>query len=194
MSLIQEALKRKSEETEKQPITAETPPEPPPSPLSSQPKTHTILLIVLVVLLFLVLLGGAGVYLISRSNSQQISNPSAAVPVSPVPTVPATTPPPAAVATPAIEKEPEPAESIVEPEEAPPEKAKEPEPNPVPTLDWPQLELTGIALGGNRRIAIINGKMLSAGRTIGEVIVRDVGPTEVIVEFRGERRILHVDE
>ncbi len=78
-------------------------------------------------------------------------------------------------------------ETVVEP-------VKKEEPAPEIKQVWPEIKLTGTASSGSQRIAIINGKMLAAGRTINEVIIREVHETEIVVEFQGERRVLHVDE
>ncbi len=59
---------------------------------------------------------------------------------------------------------------------------------------WPKLELTGFASGGGQRMVFINGKMLPAGREIAGVRIVQIGKTEVLVEYKGERRILRVDQ
>jgi hypothetical protein len=198
MSLIQEALKRKSEETEKEP--AGTPPVQTPvspvSPTPSQPKTHTVFLIVLIVLLMFALLGGAGIYLIGRPRSVAIKPPTT-VPETKVvddKTVKETTThedTPTTPVKPLIEKL---TVQQVAPTIKPKEAVQIEESNPIPKLDWPELRVTGIASSGTRRIAIINGKMLSVGRTLGDVIVSEIGQTTVTVELQGECRILYVDE
>jgi hypothetical protein len=196
MSLIQDALKRKAEEAETRPPRDIPEPAAPSSIMTqpAQPKTHTVLLIVLAVLLLLILLAGTAVYLIGGSQSVPVEPAvPAALPQTPPPVAPVSMPAaPAAVPVPAetaVQPEPDPAE---EPAAEP--SVSDPEPVSIPTLDWPELELSGIASSGTHRIAIINGKMLSAGRTLGEVIVREVGKTEVVVEYRGERRTLFINE
>ncbi len=59
---------------------------------------------------------------------------------------------------------------------------------------WPELKLTGFASGGGQRMVFINGKMLGAGREIAGVRIVQIGKTEVLVEYKGERRILRVDQ
>jgi hypothetical protein len=86
-------------------------------------------------------------------------------------------------------------ESIVE--SAAPPLVTEQEADPVQKIKktWPELKLTGIAQGGDRqRVAILNGKMLSAGRRLGEVAIIQVRDSTVIVEYRGERRTLYIGE
>ena len=43
-------------------------------------------------------------------------------------------------------------------------------------------------------MVFINGKMLGAGREIAGVRIVQIGKTEVLVEYKGERRILRVDD
>ncbi|MFA7257507.1 MAG: hypothetical protein WC047_08045, partial [Kiritimatiellales bacterium] len=59
---------------------------------------------------------------------------------------------------------------------------------------WPELTLTGIAQGDNQSLAIINGKMISAGRKLGEVTIVEVHDRSVIVEYGGECRVLYIGE
>lgn len=191
MSLIQDALKRKAEETP-EPVQQETPsvlhesPTAAPEPVG-EPKPLLIILIVLLIAALLVALGGLAFSLLKApAKPVEIPHTKPAEPViekpAEVPALPVTPPPaitpPAPVAVPAVEP------VAVEP------VAVEP---PV-TEAWPELKLTGIASSGSQRIAIINGRMLTVGRRIGEVIVREVRETQAVVEFRGERRTLHVDE
>jgi len=59
---------------------------------------------------------------------------------------------------------------------------------------WPELKLTGFAAGGGQRMVFINGKMLAEGREIDGTRIVQIGQTEVLVEYQGERRILRVDQ
>lgn len=186
MSLIQDALKRKAEEATSQPPRHTPKSEPlPKEKQPAQPKTHTVLLIFLVVLLLLILLAGTAVYLIGRPLPAP--EKTTAMPMVP-PEIPTVSIPVAQAesATPA-----EPSAPATEPD---PEPEPEPQPDPTPIGDWPELELSGIASSGTRGIAIINGKMLSAGRRLGDVIVREVQEAGVVVEYGGERRILYINE
>jgi uncharacterized membrane protein len=186
MSLIQDALKRKAEETPEpvpQPVP-ESRPEPVIAPQTpKEPKPLLIALIVLLMVALLVALGGLAFSLIKPSTPVKGTPAPEARPAAPAVETPA----------PGVQTEPVIAPPAVEtPEPAAPTAPVAIEP-PV-TEPWPELQLTGIASSGTQRIAIINGKMLTIGRRIGEVIVRDVRDTEAVVEFRGEQRVLHVDE
>jgi len=79
-------------------------------------------------------------------------------------------------------------------EEPAPEPIIETKPAETPDNEWPKLKLTGFASGGGLQRVIINGKILSEGRIIKGARIVQVGRDEVIVEFEGERRILHVDD
>jgi hypothetical protein len=178
MSLIQEALKRKAEEKGETVFS----PGGTTGIHSSQPKAKgpNIPLIILTVLLaaglFAGLIGLAS-YLMPPDDNKLVAEPPRIMPTESLPPEPAQP-------LPAIESPPkEPAVSAA---------AGEPE-LPV-QIEWPELNLSGIASGENQRIAIINGKMLSSGRTVSGVTVLDVGESDVIVEYMGEQRILHVDE
>jgi hypothetical protein len=198
MSLIQDALRRQAEETAGarlpgQPI--EQPPAPPPPPekekpkaLSPQekkkPKAFPIVPLILFLVVFLAALLGLSLYLLKPNLKTVPKVTQESVPVEPV-ALPAV-PEPAKVLT---------VESIVE-SVAPP-LVTEQEADPVQKIKktWPELKLTGIAQGGDRqRLAILNGKMLSAGRRLGEVAVIQVRDSTVIVEYRGERRTLYIGE
>ncbi len=192
MSLIQDALKRKSEEK-----TGNLPPEIPVEILERpEDKNNTrspfIIVTVLLVAGLIAVLAGIGIYLIKPEALPPVIQKPVAVAPAPVP--PAAVPEPVAVQEaliiPAVKTtavETVTAEIIAEPakKEAPVTELKE---------TWPELKLTGIAQSDNQSIAVINGKMLSAGRTLGKVIVREVTGTDVVVEYHGERRVLHIDE
>ncbi len=68
------------------------------------------------------------------------------------------------------------------------------DPEPEAKDKWPKLELTGFASGGGQRMVFINGKMLTEGREIDGARIVQIGKTEVLVEYQGERRILRADE
>jgi hypothetical protein len=191
MSLIQDALKRKSEETgnSRPPETADDPAlnqpaeEIPPRPLFS------ILSIVLISAL-LIILSGLGIYLILPKHQASVQQPAPVAVMKPA----AVIAPPEPVAVPAAPApviappaEPAKAEPVAEP-------VKKEEPAPVVQIVWPELKLTGIAQSDNQSIAILNGRMLVAGRKLGEVLVKEVHETDVVVEYLGERRILYINE
>ncbi len=50
-------------------------------------------------------------------------------------------------------------------------------------------ELTSIIISPNRRVAVINGQSLSKGDSLGNVIVVDIRPAEVLLK-RGEEDIV----
>ena len=168
MSLIQEALKRKTEEQRHLPPQAppaptpppEPPPLPKPAPASTQ-KKH-VPLSTLILLLLMTAMGG---YLLMS----RLPKPAAAQKTEPAP----------------VETEPHP---TVQPEPEPePEKEV---PAAKPAVNWPELTYSGAAAGGSHVLAIINGRMLSIGDSIQGVTVLKIGKTDVMVEYQGEKRIL----
>jgi hypothetical protein len=178
MSLIQEALKRKAEETGK-PYPAEIPLG--VSEAQAEKKSPKALPIVVTLLLLTALIAaltGLSLYLI-KPKSRSVSAPVKA-PVSVPENQPAA---PEIAATPAAE--PAAAEPVPMNEDP-----SEPEVKPV----WPELTLTGIALREDRSIAILNGKMLPVGRSFEGVTVIEVNDRNVIVEYGGERRVLYINE
>jgi hypothetical protein len=185
MSLIQDALKRKTEESvPNQPPAApadQTPSET-PVPVKS-PKPYQAVLLILLVTLLLAVPIGYSLYLMKpkpRPVPATVAEKTVSAPEAPAPEPEAMPVPPPAPHVQITKPPVEPA-----PEETTAQETK---------LTWPELKLTGIASSGNQRIAILNGKMLCVGRQAGEVIVREVRETEVVVELHGEQRILHVDE
>lgn len=202
MSLIQDALKRQAEETLRlpgqpvQPIQQIQPPEPPPPPQQQQQprkppenkktKAFPIVPLIVFLMVFLVALLGLSLYLIKPKLKTVPKVTQESTPAEPV-EVPAT-PEPVKV---------KPIEAIIEPIIALPVAEEEVVAEPVPKIKktWPELKLTGIAQGGDRqRVAILNGKTLSAGRRLGEVAIIQVRDTTVVVEYRGERRTLYIGE
>jgi hypothetical protein len=176
MSLIQDALKRKSEEK----INA---PDNPPIAITepqADGKSPQLLLIGLIILLvagLLAALVGLSIYLIKPKEAVAtkavitVSEPEPdAVPEVPVQNIET-----ALVST------------VVEPAK------EEPAPEIKPPAAWPELTLTGIARG-DKSLAILNGKMLSAGRKLGDVTIIEVNDRNIVVEYSGERRILYIDE
>jgi hypothetical protein len=188
MSLIQDALKRKSEETPvpdiHSPVVQSDPANPPAG--EKRPKVPQIILLLL--LLAVPLAIPISIHLIKQKPLKLplvVKKPALAAPAVPEPVAPAP-----------IVEVPAPVVQAIEPAKVEPvvELVNKEEPAPEIKPVWPELKLTGIASSGSQSIAIINGKMLAAGRTINEVIIREVHETEVVVEFLGERRVLHVDE
>ena len=171
MSLIQDALKRKSEETPVPDVHSPVVQSEPARPPAGEKETKMPQIILLLILLAVPLAIPISIHLIKQKPLKLplvIKKPAPAAPAVPEPVVQALE----TVAEP-VKKE----ESVKEIKSA-----------------WPEIELTGIASSESQRIAIINGRMLTVGSTVGEVIIREVHETEVVVEFQGERRILHVDE
>lgn len=197
MSLIQDALKRQAEETAGmrlpgQPVQPfEPPPQQKPPPEIKKPKAFPVVPFILSLVLLLAVLLGLSLYLIKpklqavpKGTQKSIPGESAAISVAPEP----------------VKVPEEPAkmiEAIVEPVAQP--VTEEPAVVTESMLKikkaWPELTLTGIAQGGDRqRVAILNGKMLSAGRRLGDVVIIQVKDNSVIVEYRGERRTLYIGE
>jgi len=182
MSLIQDALKRQSEERPGVPppvIPAE-----PPAPAAGKNNRPRLLVILTVVLI--AVLTGLGIYLIKPNPKNipvVIPPPAPAAPVAPIAAPQPVTPPEPPVQMVETTK----VETVVDP-------VKKEEPAPEKPIEWPELNLTGIAQSDNQSLAVINGKMLSAGRTMGKVTIREVTPTNVVVEYQGERRILYIGE
>ena len=89
------------------------------------------------------------------------------------------------------EKEPERAEESDEPEE--------PEIEPVesvePTLDdvvWPEIRISA-AMGGSRGGSVlINGEIVPVGQRHGDLLIHEIHPEGVRIEYRGEQRIVPV--
>lgn len=176
MSLIQDALKRKSEEAE-----VIRPPQPAvPEPGKNGPGLPAIILAVfiaaaittaLIVLTFYPINMGLFKKAAAKSSPVAPAVPEpVAVPKAPVQVIEAST-----------------VEII-----AGPVKKEEPAQDVKPV--WPELKLTGIAQRDSQSFAILNGKMLSAGRKLGEVTVIEVNERSITVECHGERRTLYIDE
>ena len=182
MSLIQDALKRKSEESE--PVSASGMTEEINKLTVKTPKAPQVMLAVLLVAVFLAAPIGFSLYLIKPKlhAASPIVIKKAAPPAILVPK-PVVAPeiPVQIVQTTVVE-------TVVAPV-----IIKE-EPAPVIPLEWPLLKLSGIAQSGSQRLAILNGKMLSAGRKVGEVTVIEVSESQIVVEYGGERRILYIGE
>lgn len=181
MSLIQEALKRKTEDSPVQsakgPAGSPAPGTPPPA--VSMPRTVPVVLFL--ILLALVLLASIGVYLLMKqpaSGSEPAQKTQAAAQPAPVPQ-------PAPPPVPAPKDVPDPA-----PKPAP---APEPEPAPKPAVTWPEISFSGTAAAGDKALAIINGRMLSKGDTIDNLTVLQIGTNKVLLEYQGEKRIFRLD-
>lgn len=189
MSLIQDALKRKNEESAhsmpqppKEPSSL-PPREPPPHPAPQQapedsPKKTRALPVILGLLG--ILIGLAALSLLSRPEQPKrsaASEPSQQQ-LSPQPE-PAPQPQPAPATNPV--PTPEPTPTAPETNAAP------------PAAEWPELIYSGSAASGDQALAIINGRMLSEGNRIGDVTILKIGKNEVLVERQGEERILRVD-
>jgi hypothetical protein len=179
MSLIQDALKRKSEESENisaSAMTGETNELP-----AAAPKAHQVMLAVLLVAVFLALPIGVSIYLMKPKLH---AAPPPVVIEKAEPVIPA--PEPIVVPAPPVQT------TVVETVTAP--VLPKEEPPPIIPVEWPVLRLSGIAHSGNQKLAILNDKMLSAGRKIGEVAVIEVSESQVVVEYRGERRVMYIGE
>ncbi|AKJ63552.1 hypothetical protein [Kiritimatiella glycovorans] len=206
MSLIQEALKRKSEEGAAGEGSGEdgsaTPPTPPPLPPGggrSRKGPRVALLIVL-----LLLAAGAGGYLwlrgrvrnttedfssaISKHVARDIRQPRAEPDAAGAePQAPAPAP-----------QKAEPAEETGEDAEAGAPEKDEP-PSAIDKLlsraggesrsgGWPALRVEGFGSGTEGGWAIINGDVLSVGDTVDGVTLRAVEKREIVVEYRSMTR------
>jgi hypothetical protein len=187
MSLVQDALKRKAEESAAAGLSV-TPAPPPPTVRIQEPKVKTkrpqalmVTIISLVVVVLLIALSGVAFHLIRTSTASKHAAASGIIAEEPRTDIEIEE---SSVLSPAVESSPAPAPVSV----FAGSKAKE------ASIEWPKLKLTGIARSGSQQIAIINGKMLTAGRTASGVIIREVRDAEVVVEYQGVRRVLHVDE
>ena len=181
MSLIQDALKRKTEENPEASSQPAAPPPPPrPAPAASRPsatparpasapkepkKPGRIVAILLFPLMLLVAGGGAYYFLLYPKQPAEESIAEATEQPAPQPE-----------ATPQPPPEPEPI----------------PEP-PKPAAIWPELIYSGSAAGDNEAVAIINGRFLSEGNSIDGVVILKIGKTDVLVEFEGEQRTLRIE-
>ncbi len=187
MSLIQDALKRKTEEKHPLPDILPTPsPSQPPieppakppveppvqpaptkwsiEPMNSSMKKFFIILVAAVVVILILI--GTSIYMYLNAPKTPVEEENTGKPAASVVMVqPAAVPAPAMVATP---------------------KAK-------PDDNWPDLNFSGSAAGGSQILAVINGRMLSVGNRINGAKVLQIGKNEVLVEFEGEKRILRVD-
>ena len=185
MSLIQDALKRKSEEAETVHLPGGIPSAPAePSPDGKSPQRLVIVLIVLLMAGLIAALAGLSLYLIKPKPQAVAPAAQAIAPAAPVVSEPAPVPEtsPVKVSEPEIVKEAA-AEPAVQPEPAPENK-------PV----WPELKLTGIAQADNQSLAVLNGKMLPVGRKLGDITLIEVNNKYIVVEYGGERRTLYINE
>lgn len=191
MSLIQDALKRKTEEQHPLPEAPPpqrpaAPPEPPPAaepaavPPAKDPASKKWFVILAVAVVLILLAIGSSIHIV------YLREPEAAVEVSEPPAEIEPVPAPAPVVAPVVA----PAAPLVA---APVPKPAAPAPQEK-KIDWPDLSFSGSAVGGNQILAIINGRMLSVGKRINGVEVLQIGKTEVLVEFQGEKRVLSVDD
>jgi hypothetical protein len=186
MSLIQDALKRKSEESGPEPGPLPPQPVQPPEPSpAKRPHALMISMILLLIALLLLLLTGLAFYLIRTGRIPDLLPKMSIAPLKE-----------SSVTTP---EAPAPAAARKTLDEPSPEAAPAPEPavpKPLPGIpaEWPDVKLTGVAISDNQSIAILNGRMLSAGRMLGDVRVSEVREASVVLEYKGERRILYIDD
>lgn len=176
MSLIQDALKRKTEEQHTFPPQNTVPPpapltEPAPSPgfENEMPPPHSperkLFIFLLVAFILILLVIGISVYFILQASQEESSTPPVAESVLPT-----------AIA------------ETIKPVEPPPAAVKKSKNN------WPELNFSGSASAGNQRLAIINGRMISAGSSVLGVKVLEIGKSQILVEYKGEKRVLQVGD
>jgi hypothetical protein len=63
-----------------------------------------------------------------------------------------------------------------------------------PPVKWPRLKVSGAASNEDGGIAFINGKMVRPGARIEDVLIVEIRQTEVVAEYKGDRRILRVGD
>lgn len=173
MSLIQDALKRKTEEQHTLP-SQPTPSAPPvsPSPVQTKPVSELpppnsperkLFIFLLVAFILILLVIGISVYFVLQTSHEESSTKPVVETVLPT-----------AIA------------ETIKPIEPPPTAAKKSK------SSWPELNFSGTASAGSQRLAIINGRMLSTGSSVLGVTVLEIGKTQVLVEYKGEKRVLQV--
>lgn len=64
----------------------------------------------------------------------------------------------------------------------------------APPISWPPVKLTGLVKLGKTSAALINGKVVTAGESIENVVLVKVTPEGALVRFQGEERVLRVGE
>ena len=173
-----------------QPPSQQPPSQQPPSqqkksPTETKNKALPIVPFILFLVLFLAALLGLSLYLIKPKLKASHKTVPAELVVPPVTSEPVKV----------LETPVQAIETLIEPVEPP---AAE----PVATAEsmmklkkvWPELKLTGIAQADRQRLAILNGKMLPAGRKLGDVTIIQVRDGNIIVEYKGEHRTLYIGE
>jgi hypothetical protein len=176
MSLINDALKRASQSDRNRPSQAALPR--PMQPVDTARASRFLWVLPVIVAVALVLAGWF------FWKWWEASHPAVAADPAPVPVanaVVAATPPPA---TPVP---PPPA-----PVAAPPAKAPEPIPTaPIAEPAWPmELTLKGIFYNKTSPRALINGKTVGPGESIGGVLVARIETDRVVVEWNGRSKEL----
>lgn len=198
----------------KPPVQPAEPPVKPAEPPEDKKETRPFFILTTVVLisLLIVFLAGLGIYLIKPRAPKTVAQtpapvtapaavPQPAVTPQPIATPqPVVTPQPAATPQPAVAPQavampqpPEPATKAAKTEPVAEPVKKDAAP-PIPKEQWPALNLTGIGQSSSHKIAFINDKILSVGRSLGDVVIMEISETTVVVEYRGERRTLHINE
>lgn len=212
MSIIQEALKRKAEEQPpprapvKTPLSARPSAATDPASTASVRQPHTVVILLTVLILVLVIAGALAATLFFLWNQTAHPTPGTAqieehAPVDREKALPRET-----TAVPAdqpAEKPPVPTGQTTLPpqpvaESRPVEPAQEPRTtapdSTMSDVEWPELRVSGIAVSDQRRLAWVNGQLLSEGRTIAGVRLVEIGDREVIFSLQGETRIIYLTE
>lgn len=212
MSIIQDALKRKAEE---QPPPPTPPPIDPPSSTpagtvstGTAPHTIVILLTVLILLVVIAAALAATLFFLWNQTAQRAPDPApveqhepadyeADVPPEGIPVPPAE--PAEETPVPPVETPSPPEPDLAPPEPTPSvdpsvEKRLADPPPAVEEVEWPDLRVSAIAASGGRRLAWINGQLLSEGRTIAGVRIVEIREREVLFSLQGETRIIYLTE
>jgi hypothetical protein len=72
---------------------------------------------------------------------------------------------------------------------------KQPEPEPIPPkpVVFPDMKVQGVIIRQAAPYAIINGQSYTVGDHLGDVVVRDIKRSSVMVELSGELKVLPFD-
>jgi hypothetical protein len=186
MSLINDALKRASESHKNQPAPGE--PARPMQPAASARKSGASSG-ALVVLVIVLLLWGWFFWKWWAGSHPTVAAKPAAAPVAKVAAAPAPAPKPAPAPVPVVKPAPPPpAPPVVALAQKPVERVAAP---PVVEAAWPMtLTLKGIFYSKSHPLALINGKTVGPGETVGGAVVSKIEPNRVIVEWKGHTKDL----
>lgn len=192
MSLIQEALKRKTEEKN----DPQSPPRPPALPAKKKARKFKPAVTMIIFLATMTALALFGYDLITKSVQSQKDTPTSKNILHaqniPIPASPherqkrlhSETETPRKDSTEGAQKE-----STDLPEQDPPRLFKRPAITKK-SASWPVINLTGFGTAPDGRLAIINGKIMREGQTIEGATITHILAHKIIMEYQGETRSL----